>query len=205
MPVRTIYLLRHGQTDFNVQGIVQGSGVDASLNDTGRRQAAQFFATYRHVPFAKVYTSALRRSQESVQAFLDLGLPHESHAALNEISWGTREGTRITPDEDDSYHHLLADWAAGHTAARLDGGESAEDVAARQRPFVELLKSRTNENPVLICMHGRAMRVLLCLLLHYPLRCMEGFAHHNLGLYRLEFTGTAFTVRNFLDVEHLSE
>ncbi len=204
MPVRTIYLLRHGQTDFNVQGIVQGSGVNASLNDTGRRQAAQFFAAYRHIPFAKVYTSALRRTQETVQAFLELGLPHESHAALNEISWGTREGTCITPDENDDYHRVLADWAAGRTAARLNGGESADEVAARQRPFIELLRSRTDESSVLVCLHGRAMRVLLCQLLHYPLRCMEGFAHLNLGLYRLEFTGTVFTVRNFLDVDHLA-
>lgn len=200
---RTIFLLRHGQTDFNVRGIVQGSGVDSSLNDTGRRQAAQFFAAYGHVPFDKVYTSALRRTQESVQQFLDLGLPHESHAGLNEISWGVREGTRITMEEDAEYRQVLAGWVAGDTTARLTGGESPEEVAARQRPFIELLKAREDEETVLICMHGRAMRVMLCQLLNYPLSCMEGFEHSNLCLYKLEFTGTVFTVKNFLDVSHL--
>ena len=203
MRSRTIFLLRHGQTDFNVQGIVQGSGIDSSLNYTGRRQAAQFFAAYGHVPFDKVYTSALRRTHESVQHFLDLGLPHEAHTGLNEISWGEREGTRITMEEDAEYREVLADWAAGRTGSRLTGGESPEEVAARQRPFIELLKGREDEQTVLICMHGRAMRVMLCQLLNYPLSCMEGFEHSNLCLYKLEFTGTAFTVKNFLDVSHL--
>jgi probable phosphoglycerate mutase len=200
---RTIYLLRHGQTDFNVRNIVQGSGVDSSLNDTGRRQAAQFFAAYGHLPFDKIYTSALRRTQESVQAFLDLGIPHEAHAGLNEISWGVREGTRITVEEDAEYREVLDGWAAGRTDGRLAGGESPEEVAARQRPFIELLKSRPEEQTVLICMHGRAMRVMLCQLLNYPLSCMEGFEHSNLCLYKLEFTGTVFTIKNFLDVSHL--
>ncbi|MBJ6111336.1 histidine phosphatase family protein [Hymenobacter sp. BT523] len=203
MRPRTIFLLRHGQTDFNVRGIVQGSGVDSSLNDTGRRQAAQFFAAYGHVPFDKVYTSALRRTHESVQQFLDLGLPHEAHAGLNEISWGVREGTRITMEEDAEYRQVLHGWVNGRTDARLTGGESPEEVAARQRPFIELLKARTDEQTVLVCMHGRAMRVMLCQLLNYPLSAMEGFEHSNLCLYKLEYTGTVFTVKNFLDVAHL--
>ncbi|WP_457064867.1 histidine phosphatase family protein [Hymenobacter sp. UYAg731] len=203
MRPRTIFLLRHGQTDFNVRGIVQGSGVDSSLNDTGRRQAAQFFAAYGQVPFDKVYTSALRRTQESVQQFLDLGLPHEAHAGLNEISWGVREGTRITVEEDAEYRQVLAGWVAGDTHARLTGGESPEEVAARQRPFIELLKAREAEATVLVCMHGRAMRVMLCQLLNYPLSCMEGFEHSNLCLYKLEYTGSVFTIKNFLDVSHL--
>jgi broad specificity phosphatase PhoE len=200
---RTIFLLRHGQTDFNVRSIVQGSGVDSSLNGTGRQQAAQFFAAYGHVPFDKVYTSALRRTHESVQQFLDLGLPHEAHAGLNEISWGVREGTRITMEEDEEYRRVLAGWNAGDTHARLTGGESPEEVAARQRPFIDLLRARDDERTVLVCLHGRALRVLLCQLLNYPLSCMEGFEHSNLCLYKLEYTGSVFTVRNFLDISHL--
>ncbi|SDY34164.1 histidine phosphatase family protein [Hymenobacter psychrophilus] len=203
MSVKKIYLIRHGQTDFNVRGIVQGSGIDSSLNEAGRRQAARFFAAYSHVSFDKVYTSLLRRTHESVAGFLDLGLPHEAHGGLNEIGWGTREGTRITPEEDEEYHRVLQDWHAGRTASALEGGESPDEVAARQRPFIELLTGRPHEQTVLVCMHGRAMRVLLCQLLHYPLSQMENFEHHNLGLYELEYTNSLFTVRNFLDTKHL--
>ena len=203
--VKKIYLIRHGQTDFNVRGIVQGSGIDSSLNDTGRQQAARFFAAYKHVAFDKVYTSALRRTQESVRAFLDLGLPHEQWSALNEISWGTREGTHATEEDDADYHRVLEAWRHGNTAVALEGGETPDQLAARQRPFIdEVLRSRPAEETILVSMHGRAMRALLCQLLHYPLGCMDAFEHQNLCLYLLHYTGSLFAVRRFQDVGHLT-
>jgi broad specificity phosphatase PhoE len=204
VPVQQLYLLRHGQTDFNVQNIVQGSGIDSDLNARGRQQAAQFWAAYQHTPFARVYTSRLKRTQQSVQQFIDAGLPHEAHAGLNEISWGTREGSRITPQEDAEYARVLAAWQAGDDHARLPGGESPAEVAARQRPFIELLHSRPDEEIVLVCLHGRALRVLLCQLLGYPLRYMDGFEHQNLCLYKLHGVDGRYTIRNFLDVSHLA-
>jgi broad specificity phosphatase PhoE len=83
---KKIYLIRHGQTDYNLQNIVQGSGVDTDLNDRGRQQAQAFFERYKEVPFQKVYTSALKRTHQSVKGFLELGLPHMQLAGLNEIS-----------------------------------------------------------------------------------------------------------------------
>jgi probable phosphoglycerate mutase len=204
VPVQQLYLLRHGQTDFNVQNIVQGSGIDSDLNARGRQQAAQFWAAYKDTPFARVYTSRLKRTHQSVQQFIDAGLPHEAHAGLNEISWGTREGTRITPQEDAEYARVLAAWQAGDDHARLPGGESPAEVAARQRPFIELLASRPHDEIVLVCLHGRALRVLLCQLLGYPLRYMDGFEHQNLCLYKLHGVDGRYTIRNFLDVSHLA-
>lgn len=203
--MKKIYLIRHGQTDFNLKGIVQGSGVDASLNDLGRRQAVAFFEEYKDIPFNKVYTSTLQRSIQSVQGFIDLGIPHERHAGLNEINWGTREGTRITPEEDAYYHRLLQTWTEGETSLCIEGGESPDLVAARQKPFLELMLSRPEEENVLICMHGRAMRILLSQLLQYPLRCMDQFEHRNLCLYQLDYTGSMFTVKKYCDVAHLSD
>ena len=136
-----IYLVRHGQTDYNLQGIVQGSGVDASLNDKGRAQAKAFYDAYRSIPFGRVYMSKLRRSKESVASFIKDGHLYEEHKGLNEISWGSREGQRITPDEDAYYHWILNQWQEGKTTIPIEGGESPEEVAARQRPFLDLLKS----------------------------------------------------------------
>ena len=198
-----MYLLRHGQTDFNRQGIIQGSGVDSSLNDVGREQARLFYQSYKHVAFDKVYTSALQRSVQSVQGFIDQGIPHEKHAGLNEICWGSREGTRVTPEEDAYYFEVLQEWLNGNITLRIDGGESPQDVADRQQVFLDILLARPAEETVLICMHGRAMRIFLCLLLHYPLPCMDLFEHHNLGLYELYYTGTMFSIHRHMDIEHL--
>ncbi|WP_108212255.1 histidine phosphatase family protein [Pontibacter mucosus] len=203
MLIKKIYLIRHGQTDYNLKSIVQGSGVDSVLNAEGQRQADLFFEKYKEVPFDKVYTSTLQRSIQSVQKFIDLGIPHERHAGLNEINWGTREGTRITPEEDAYYHSILQTWCEGNTAVCIEGGESPELVYERQKPFVDLMLSRPEEETILICMHGRAMRILLCQLLRYPLRCMDEFEHRNLCLYQLDFTGSMFSVRKYCDVAHL--
>lgn len=203
MSIKKVYLIRHGQTDLNLQNIVQGSGIDAPLNATGHWQAEQFYKNYHNYPFDKVYTSALQRAQQSVANFISDGIPHEIHAGLNEINWGNREGTKITLEEDNYYHELIATWNSGQTNVAIEGGESPEDVAARQKPMLEILRSRPEEKHVLVCMHGRAMRIFLAQLLNYPLKCMDVFEHKNLGLYELHFTGSFFRVAEYLNLRHL--
>jgi broad specificity phosphatase PhoE len=205
MSIKKIYIIRHGQTDFNLQGIVQGSGVDSSLNQTGRAQARAFFEMYKGVAFDKVYTSLLKRTSESVKDFLAKGIAHEALHGLNEISWGAKEGQHITPEEDAYYHWMLKQWQLGNTAERIEGGESPEDVVLRQRVAIDQFMSNDEEKTILICMHGRAMRILLCQLLNYPLKSMDVFEHQNLCLYQLDFTGSMFAIKKHNDVEHLSD
>jgi broad specificity phosphatase PhoE len=203
LTTKKIYIIRHGQTDFNLRGIVQGSGVDSSLNQTGNAQARAFFDAYRALPFDKIYTSKLKRTRESVEEFISLGIPHEKLEGLNEISWGSNEGQQITPEEDAYYHWMLKQWQAGNTSERIKGGESPEDVALRQRKALDHIMSKTDEELILICMHGRAMRILLCELLNYPLKSMDVFEHRNLCLYQLDFTGSMFTIKQHNDIRHL--
>jgi len=200
---KKIYVVRHGQTDFNLRNIVQGSGVDSDLNDRGREQAQAFYRMYKQIPFDKVYTSALRRTRQSVQSFIDDGIPAESLAGLNEISWGNKEGFSITPDEDEYYHYMLRQWQLGDTSLRIEGGESPDDVVRRMQPAIDQIMSQPDETTVLVCMHGRAIRILLCLLLRYPMRCMDSFEHENLCLYQLHFNGSFFTVEKHNDTAHL--
>jgi broad specificity phosphatase PhoE len=200
---KKIYIIRHGQTDFNLKGIVQGSGVDSSLNEKGKAQAQAFYQIYQHVEFDKIYTSALKRTRQSVAPFLSKGIPHENLSGLNEISWGTKEGERITPEEDTYYHWMLNQWQLGNTHERIEGGESPDDVYKRQEIALNYILSHKDENTVLICMHGRAMRILLCRILNYPLRSMDMFEHENLCLYMLEFTGSMFVVKMHNDTAHL--
>lgn len=203
MSIKKIYLIRHGQTDYNQRGIVQGSGVDTDLNERGRAQADAFFRKYREVPFDKIYTSALKRSQQTVEQFVALGIPSEALAGLNEISWGAKEGQRITPEEDEYYHYMIKQWQLGNTTLKIDRGESPEDVVQRLKPAMDHIMQKTDENTILICMHGRAIRILLCYLLNYPLRSMDMFEHENLCLYLLHHTGSMFQVALYNDVRHL--
>lgn len=203
MITKKIYIIRHGQTDFNLQGIVQGSGVDSSLNDFGRKQSQAFYEAYKQIPFQKIYTSTLKRSIESVTGFINKGIPHEVLPGLNEISWGRKEGQPITPEEDAYYHYVLGEWRKGNTGLRIEGGESPEEVVQRMKPAVSSIMSKQLEHTILICMHGRAMRILLCYLLNYPLKSMDFFEHENLCLYVVHYTGTMFSIELHNDSSHL--
>ncbi len=205
MNKKTIYLIRHGETDFNRRGVVQGSGVDSELNELGHSQATAFFDAYQHLPFDKIYISALQRTTQSVAKFLAKSIPHETHASLNEISWGIREGITPAKNDGDYYKFLTESWQNGQTDMTADGGESPEDVQKRQASIIDLILSRDDEKLILIVMHGRAIRILLTTLLKRPLTEMDTFPHTNLGLYELEYDYPTqqFTIIRTNDTAHL--
>jgi broad specificity phosphatase PhoE len=183
---KEIYLIRHGETEYNRFGKVQGSSIDSELNDTGRAQAALFFENYMDINFNKIYISNLQRTFQSVQAFEKQGAVIEKHTGLNEICWGYHEGKATSGLDKTYYSWLMEQWRTGETSVQVRGGESPQDVADRQKPVIDLIFSRPEEERIMICMHGRAMRIFLCQLLNLPLKDMDIFAHQNLGLYILE-------------------
>ncbi|MFY0673950.1 MAG: histidine phosphatase family protein [Bacteroidia bacterium] len=185
--MKRIYLVRHGQTDFNLRGIVQGSGVDASINETGQQQAQAFYDNFRSVPFDKVYTSILKRTSESVAKFIDF-TPHEKYTELNEISWGEFEGKEVDTHTRQKMKELIEGWKSGAFDKAPLNGESPIQVAHRQKQFVPIITRRPEERNILICSHGRAMRIFLCVLLKLPLTEMDRFAHQNLCLYELSYS-----------------
>lgn len=203
MDRKKIYLVRHGQTDYNLQGVVQGSGIDAPINATGRAQAEAFFRTYRSVPFDRVYHSALLRTRQSVQGFIDLGLPTCMLPELNEISWGDFEGTPMTPEEGQYYQFMLHQWQLGNLDYAIAGGESPNAVAERLSKALEILLKDTGKT-LLVCMHGRAMRIFLSILCQTDLKDMDQYEHNNLCLYLLEQNSeTTFSILKHNDQDHL--
>jgi broad specificity phosphatase PhoE len=200
---KKIYLVRHGQTEFNLQGVVQGSGIDAPINTTGLAQAQAFYEAYKDVKFDHLYHTALIRTKQSIQQFIDLGIPTIALPELNEISWGDYEGTPMTPEEGEYYRHMLEQWKSGNLDYAIAGGESPNTVALRMAKGIEKVLNGPGET-ILVCMHGRAMRIFLSLILRSELRDMDQFEHENLCLYLLEQReDETFSVGKFNDREHL--
>lgn len=205
MSTKTIYLIRHGETEYNRMGIVQGSGVDAPLNDMGKAQAHSFFNSYRHIQFDKIYISKLQRTYQSVEPFIQQGIPYEMHAGLNEISWGSKEGKIPNYADNDYYRNLIHNWRSGNVTMPTDQGESPMDVRLRQLPVMDLIVGRPEEQTVLVCMHGRAMRILLTTIMEQPLSEMDAYEHQNLCLYRLRYhyAEAKYTIEAANDTTHL--
>jgi phosphoserine phosphatase len=204
MEQTNLYIIRHGETEFNKQNIVQGSGVDTDLNEKGALQASMFFKAYQHHPFDIVYTSALKRTHQSVDGFLKKGLQHTVLPELNEISWGIFEGQQQTTEQRKVYWETINDWNNGLLDQKIPSGESPLEMQQRQQKALShILQHKTHRN-ILICMHGRAMKSFLCLLLNIPLTQMESFPHSNLCLYHLSSTGTGFQLVSANDTQHLN-
>ncbi|MCF6359305.1 MAG: histidine phosphatase family protein [Cyclobacteriaceae bacterium] len=202
MKTKKIYIVRHGQTDYNLRSIVQGKGIDASINEKGGGQAEAFYNYYKNEGFEVVFTSTLKRTTESVQSFIDDGLPQIKLAGLDEISWGVYEGVEAGYEDKLFFKEITQRWANGETSLAIDEGESPDEVAQRQQEVIELIKN-SEESIILICMHGRALRVFLTQLLDLPIASMDQFEHRNLCLYQLNYTSGKFTLEKENDIRHL--
>ncbi|MEO9964324.1 MAG: histidine phosphatase family protein [Reichenbachiella sp.] len=205
MKTKNIYIIRHGQTDYNLEQKVQGRGIDSSINPTGRIQASHFYDAYQHVPFDKIYHSELKRTSQSVHKFIEKGIPRESLSGLDEISWGKHEGQEFDPEMHKIYLDTVANWERGRLDIAVGGGESPLEVMHRQKTAIEYIMNQTDESHVLVATHGRAMRILMCWMLNYPMQHMDAFEHTNLCLYQLEYSGHGYRVIKHGSAEHLND
>ncbi len=205
MSKKTIYLIRHGQTDFNKQGIVQGSGVDSSLNNEGHAQARKFYEAYHHVNFDKIYVTELQRTHQTVAPFSQKNIPIEIVPEFNEINWGIFEGKLPTPENTKIFLQILQRWRNGELDHCIENGETPLEMFERQSKGLRRILENESEDIILICMHGRAMRSFLCLLTGTELQNMDNFDHANVCLYKLEQKNNqAFEIVLSNYLEHLN-
>ena len=198
---KTIHIIRHGQTEFNKLRIIQGSGVDSDLNDRGREQGQLFFEKYKEHPFEVVLTSTLKRTHQTVQPFIEGGLPWEQFHEIVEMNWGVHEGKSGTLAMKSDYDRVVL---SGNFDERIEGGESINEMANRLQKFIDHLPTRPEQN-ILVCIHGRAMRCLICLLEQKELNEMENYPHSNTGLYLVEHSSAGFVVLERNDTDHLKK
>lgn len=200
---KTIYLTRHGETDFNKRMIVQGSGIDSDLNETGHWQAQRLFDGFSHIQFDAIYVSELKRTHQTVAHFTKKFGSPIIVPELNEINWGILEGQEPNPERYQHFLDTAALWKSGNYNIAVEGGETPQEMWERQKRGLELIMSHPHET-ILICMHGRAIRSFLCLLTNQPLKDMDQFPHDNTGMYILEHDSNyKFNITTFNYTEHL--
>ena len=119
----TIVLWRHGQTDFNAAGRLQGQS-DIELNETGERQAVEAAPHIARLSPTRIISSPLQRAMRTAEVLADLsGLPVEPDERLQERSFGLWEG--LTQEE------IEEGWPAAFRAWRQ--GEEPEGIGADTR------------------------------------------------------------------------
>ena len=205
MKKKTFYFIRHGQTDLNLRGIVQGKGVDSPLNETGHKQANAFYQMYKDVPFDKIYTSTLQRTKQTVAQFIADGIPTEEHYGLDEISWGIYEGKEQDDSVISGFEKIVSGWRSGQLDLGIESGESPNELVERQKQAIDFMLAKEDEETILVCMHGRALRIMLCHMTGVSVCLMDDFPHTNTALYVLEFQNGQFTIRDHYNIKHLND
>jgi broad specificity phosphatase PhoE len=151
-----IWLARHGETDANAEGRVQGS-IDEPLNDRGREQARALAQEARRLNLRALYTSQLRRARETAEIVgAELGLEaivDERFAESHRGDWEGRLIADIKRTDPDAWQGSLALESAGF---RFPGGESLEEHAARVE--AALADVAAGPLPALVVCHGGTMR-----------------------------------------------
>ena len=197
-----LYIYRHGQTRYNSEGIVQGRGVDSSLNERGQKEASLFYSYYQSQPFDMLITSTLKRTIETAAAFEKKELACVRLRDLEEIDWGVYEGKAANETMRAAYRGLLESWSSGDYDACLEQGESARQMGQRLQRVVQYFRS-LKAKQVLVCTHGGCLGFLMALLQDLPLSEMPTFRHHNTGHCVFEYDGHKFHLLKQDDLTHL--
>jgi broad specificity phosphatase PhoE len=157
-----IWLVRHGESTWNVEGLAQGHNDLAELTDRGLDQASDAAWRFHDRPIRAIYASDLRRALQTAATFsVVLGLPVFADARLRERSLGVHEGgpsAAIGPSVTGLKAGRVAD-----PDARPAGGESVRDLYRRAAEFIDELAAPVDDDAagdVVVVAHGGTVRVL---------------------------------------------
>lgn len=204
----TLYLVRHGQTEYNRQHRVQGRRIDSALNATGRRQAQALSERFADVAVDAFYVSTLRRTRQTAEI---IARRHPSASVhyledLEEMSWGAYEGRPTTGEVSEAFDATKARWRAGDFGAAVEGGESARQVQRRGLRAVRKILDEQAGQAVMIVTHGRFLRVLIASLLKgYGLEKMHAVEHSNTCVNHLVGGAGGFEARLLNCTAHLDD
>ena len=163
-----LHFTRHGESEANVQQIYWNGREGYGLTQKGRTQAKKLADHLAVIDFAALYCSPVLRAVQTAQILsARLGIRYEIADGLREYDVGVLEGQPYTRETDATYWAVTSAWLEkANDDARIEGGESLNDIKARFMPFIRGLErtyAGTDAN-VLCIGHGGTSRAMLPLL-----------------------------------------
>jgi probable phosphoglycerate mutase len=155
-----ICVVRHGETDWNIDGVLQG-WLDVPLNPRGRRQALELAETFRDTEFTRVYTSPLVRARETAELIASrLRLPPATcDEGLKERNFGVIQG--IPKAELAELNPKLCQQILKRDPASVfEQGEPIDEFATRVLDAVMRIAEQRPGERVLVITHGWVLDVL---------------------------------------------
>lgn len=157
----TLYIVRHGETDWNLQERMQGQ-IDIPLNETGIKQAKILAKKLKNIKFEMVFSSDLLRAKRTAEIIaLEHKLAVKTTKALRERTFGKYEGINYK-----EYHKLFEQffrksYNERYSKKAYDNTESNEELMLRFIPIIRELSVAYPGKNILVVTHGGVMRAFL--------------------------------------------
>lgn len=168
--------MRHGQTELNVRGLLNGS-LDDELTETGRKQASE---ARKALPatLKMIYSSTLRRAKQTAEIINDeLQLPVIYTDDLQEVNFGVLNGTPFVDEIKARHVAMDYDWKPS--------GESVDDVRARVTRALTDIAAVNADSEALLVVHGGIIRMLHYLQNGEPLGEIKNASLHEFDLDKI--------------------
>jgi broad specificity phosphatase PhoE len=183
----TIFLVRHGQTDWNVSGQIMGAR-PVPLNPTGELQAQRLALFLKIRPVGAIYSSPVARALQTAEILASTQqLPVMQDAGLAEIGVGEWEGQFWKDLADEIVRRNF--YSMPHEA-RPPGGETIGEVQARAVEAVERARADQPGGPLVFVSHADVVRTILAHYLQLDFQRVRQMRIDHASLSVLEFNGT---------------
>ena len=174
MGATQLFLLRHAEVESKYQRVF-GGRIDMDLSARGHEQAASLARYVARHDFASVYTSPMKRVQQTLAPLAPaLRQPPIICPELREVDFG--DWTGLGWDDVFSKYRISAfQWLEQIECAGIPNGESRSTFAARVEPRLREIVAAHHGQPIAVVCHGGVIRMILSLLLDLPLSKMASF------------------------------
>ena len=198
-----ILAIRHGETDWNIAGRIQGH-TDIPLNATGIQQAQKLASSLADAPLVHIYSSDLLRAWATAQALAQCnGVPLTTHAGLRERCFGIYEGQRFVDIEAVNPEDALR-WRKRDPAFAPSQGESLQTLLTRVSETVTAMATAHLGQHIAIVAHGGVLDSLYRLATHQGLQAPRTWELGNTSINRLLWTpDSGLTLVGWGDTSHL--
>lgn len=189
-----LLLVRHGETDWNVQRRYQGH-TDIPLNDNGKQQARRLAGQLRDEHIDAVYASDLCRASETARLLCEpLGLTPQPEPRLREMNFGSIQG--MTFDEAHEAHAEMIDAWLADPNNPPEGGEPLDAFVERLNSLLADVQHQHDDQTVLLVSHGGPLQEIIRIALNMPPEGRWAFKLGNTSLSELHlYDGDALLFR----------
>lgn len=155
-----LYLVRHGETDWNIEMRIQGQ-TDVSLNNNGINQAKSCADYFKYHKFNKVYSSNLTRAIQTAEIITNNSYELIKLPEFNERHFGIWQ-TLLWEDVHKKIPNLKEIWKNDDGTYKPEEGESLKDLVIRvQNTFKNIIQSSNYSDEILIVSHGGPLKAML--------------------------------------------